>query len=169
MPYSQKQSNGNYDVSRSDDKALFTQSAQPAAGSVVIRKEQFGSFVRLDITLNNARLSVTDAAGSGSSGSLALLTFAQNAILPLGSRQNYTAFAEGAALTTAAGDAVFKMGLGSAAANAGDAALTGTEVDFAPATSNITLSGGTVYRIKTAVYSHMTSRWSCRCSREMEE
>lgn len=48
-----------------------------------------------------------------------------------------TAFAEGAALTGAAGDASFVMGLGSVAANAGDAALTGTEVDFGAVTGTI--------------------------------
>lgn len=122
---------------------LLTQAAQPASGSVKIRQERFGSFVRLDITLNAARITVTDAAGSGSSGSLLLASFMQCGIAPLASRQDYTAFAEGSALTTAAGDAAFVMALGSVAANAGDAALTGTEVDFAPATSTITLSGGT--------------------------
>lgn len=33
----------------------------------------------------------------------------------------------------------------------------------------ITLSGGTVYRIKLAMYSPMTSRWRCQCYREQEE
>lgn len=122
---------------------LFTPAAQPASGSVSIQIEGFGRWITLSIILNAARISVTDAAGSGSSGSLALGTFAQGVVHPISSRQNYTAFAEGAALTGGAGDAVFKMSLGSVAANAGDAALTGTEVDFAPATANITLSGGT--------------------------
>lgn len=144
MPYVEKQVDGNYElVNSAAESSLFTQSAQPASGSVKIKQERFGSFVRLNITLNAARVTVTDAAGSGSSGSLSILTFLQNGIIPLASRQNYTAFAEGSALTGAAGDAVFKIGFGSVAANAGDAALTGTEVDFAPATANITLSGGT--------------------------
>lgn len=138
------QNDDNYVLARTDrEQNLFTPSAQPASGSVTIKQERHGSFVRLDITLNAARVTVTDAAGSGSSGSLSILTFLQNGILPLGSRQNYTAFAEGAALTGGAGDAVFKIAFGSVAANAGDAALTGAEVDFAPATANITLSGGT--------------------------
>lgn len=98
---------------------------------------------RLDFTLAAVSITVTDAAGSGSSGSLKIYGFIQQAVLPLGSRQDYTAFAEGAALTGAAGDAAFVMALGSVAANAGDGALTGTEVDIAPATGTITLSGGT--------------------------
>lgn len=122
---------------------LGAQAAQPAAGSVKLNVRRFGDLYRMDFTFNAARITVTDAAGAGASGSLKLFDFVQAAIIPLASRQDYTAFAEGAALTGAAGDAAFVMGLGSAAANAGDAALTGTEVDFAPVTATITLSDGT--------------------------
>jgi hypothetical protein len=126
---------------------LGTKAAQPAAGSVdiTIKRAKGGldnNVYRMDITLRAARVTVTDAAGSGSSGSLLLFTFNQGAIQPISSRQDYTAFAEGSALTTAAGDAAFVVALGSVAANAGDGALTGTEVDFAPATGTITLSSG---------------------------
>lgn len=123
--------------------AIGTQSAQPASGSVTMALVRHGPMFRMDFTLTAARISVTDAAGSGSSGSLQLFDFAQGGVQILASRQDYTAFAEGAALTGAAGDAAFVMGLGSVAANAGDGALTGTEVDYAPVTSTITLSGGT--------------------------
>lgn len=135
-------------MTRPDVAAIFTQAAQPAAGKVDIQlvwnpnQDGRGPY-RLDITLSAARITVTDAAGSGSSGSLNLGTFVAGAFNPLGSRQDYTAFAEGSALTGGAGDAAFVMALGSAAANAGDGALTGTEVDIAPATATITLSGGT--------------------------
>jgi len=101
-----------------------------------------GSF-RLDFTLAAVSLTVTDAAGSGSSASLKLFDFVQSGVVALACRQNYTAFSEGAALTGGAGDAAFVMGLGSVAANAGDGTLTGTEVDFGAATDTITLSGGT--------------------------
>ncbi len=104
---------------------------------------KLGDVVKLEFTLTAVSIAVTDAAGSGSSGSLKIFDFVQAGIQPLGSRQNYTAFAEGAALTGGAGDAAFVMGLGSVAADAGDGALTGTEVDFAPVTGTITLSGGT--------------------------
>lgn len=110
--------------------------------SVDIRYDQSGTFA-LTFTLTSVSITVTDAAGSGSSGSLKIFDFVQGGVRILGSRQDYTAFAEGAALTTAAGDAAFVMALGSVAANAGDGALTGTEVDLAAATSTITLSGGT--------------------------
>lgn len=101
------------------------------------------ALVRLDFTLAAVSITVTDAAGSGSSGSLKIFDFAPGSIVALACRQDYTAFAEGAALTGAAGDAAFVMALGSVAANAGDGALTGTEVDFGAATSTITLSAGT--------------------------
>lgn len=110
--------------------------------SVDIKYDQSGTFA-LTFTLTAVSLTVTDAAGSGSSASLKLFDFAQGGVVALACRQDYTAFAEGAALTGGAGDAAFVMGLGSAAANAGDAALTGTEVDFGAVTNTITLSGGT--------------------------
>ena len=123
--------------------AIGAISAQPASGSTAVSIERWGKFFALTFTLTAARISVTDAAGSGSSGSLQLFDFVQGGIQVLESRQDYTVFAEGAALTGSAGDAAFVMGLGSVAANAGDGALTGTEVDYAPASSTITLSGGT--------------------------
>jgi len=114
-----------------------------AATGLTLNVERQGFLYLMTFTLNAVSLTVTDAAGSGSSASLKIFDFVQAAVQPISSRQNYTAFAEGAALTGAAGDAAFVMALGSVAANAGDGALTGTEVDFAPATSTITLSGGT--------------------------
>lgn len=114
----------------------------PATG-LACTVQKIGAMVQLDFTLTAVELTVTDAAGSGSSASLKIFDFVQAGIQPIASRQNYTAFAEGAALTGAVGDAAFVMALGSAAADAGDGALTGTEVDFAPATGTITLSGGT--------------------------
>jgi len=110
---------------------------------VKVTHQQFGPFIRSDFTFTAASITVTDAAGSGSSGSLKIYDFPAGAVSWLGSRQDYTAFAEGAALTGAAGDAAFVMGLGTVAANAGDGALTGTEVNISPATGTITLSGGT--------------------------
>jgi hypothetical protein len=125
------------------DSILGTQAAQPAAGSVTMVAVPLGPLFQLTFTLALARLTVTDAAGSGSSGSLKLFDFVQGSISVLGCRQNYTAFAEGAALTGAAGDAAFVMGLGSVAADAGDGTISGTEVDFGSITSTITLSAGT--------------------------
>ena len=119
-----------------------TQASQPAAGSVTLVETINYPYFSLAFTFAAARVTVTDAGASGSSGSLKLYDFAEGVIQMLGSRHNWTAFAEGAALTTAAGDASFVIAFGSAAADAGDGALTGTEVDFG-ATRSITLSGGT--------------------------
>lgn len=126
-----------------DANFATTVGAINAASGLSVTIKKIGSIVTLDFTLTAVSLTVTDAAGSGSSASLKIFDFVQAGIQPLASRQNYTAFAEGAALTGGAGDAAFVMGLGSVAADAGDGALTGTEVDFAPVTSTITLSGGT--------------------------
>ena len=115
---------------------------QPTSGQVKCVAQKEGFIWRLDFELVAARIPVTDAGVSGSSGSLKLIDLAEYALAFLGSRQNYTAFAEGSALTGGAGDAAFVIGLGSVAANAGDNSLTGTEVDFGAAVS-VTLSGGT--------------------------
>lgn len=117
-------------------------SLNAAAGLLLIPRRS-GALWRLDFTLTAVSITVTDAGGSGASGSLKIFDFAEGSILALGCRQDYTAFAEGAALTGAAGDAAFVMGLGSVAANAGDGVLTATEVDFGSVTGTITLSAGT--------------------------
>lgn len=128
-----------------NDSAYIAESvgAAPSVSGLTCEIRKVGHLVRLDFTLTAVSITVTDAAASGSSGSLKIFDFVEQSVIPMGCRQNYTAFAEGAALTTGAGDAAFIMGLGSAACDAGDAALTGTEVDFGSATSTITLSGGT--------------------------
>jgi hypothetical protein len=118
--------------------------AQPASGSVSVAVHRVGPFVRLDFTLSAARISVTDAAGSGSFGALKLWDWGQQALVYMGCRQDYTAFAEGAALTTAAGDAVFDIGVGTVAkAAAADGALGGATDDDIGGEIAITLSGGT--------------------------
>lgn len=137
-------------ISGTDIASLLDQSLNAAAVGAINAATglscaivRIGNLFWLTFTLTAVSLTVTDAGGSGASASLKIFDFAQGSIVPLGCRQNYTAFAEGAALTGAAGDAAFVMGLGSVAANAGDAALTGTEVDFGAVTGTITLSGGT--------------------------
>jgi hypothetical protein len=137
----------NLDEINQDDNATVVGAINAATG-LSVDIERFGNFATLTFTLNAVSIPVTDAAASGSSGSLKIFDFVQAGIQPLASRQDYTAFAEGAALTGGAGDAAFVMGLGSVAANAADGDLTGTEVDFAPKTGTITLSGGTATATK---------------------
>lgn len=120
-------------------------STAPASGTVYLDAAYTDTFpfVMLRFRFDAVRITVTDAAGSGSSGSYKLFDFNEGIVQTLGSRHSFTAFAEGSALTTGAGDAAFVIGFGSVAANAGDGALTGTEVDFGAATGTLTNSGGT--------------------------
>lgn len=116
----------------------------PASGSLAVKAYQFGPFLRYDFTLIAARISVTDGAASGSHGSLKILDLPEGAYTFVGARQNYTAFAEGAALTGAAGDAVFEIGVGTTAiAAAADGTLgNGVNENVGQAVA-VTLSGGT--------------------------
>lgn len=121
-----------------------TLAAQPASGSVAVSVERSGSFFVLTFTFAAARIAVTDGGGSGSHGSLTFFTFNPAVISFLGSRQNYTAFAEGAALTGAAGDAVFEIGIGTTAISAAaDGTLgNGVNENVGQAVA-VTLSSGT--------------------------
>lgn len=91
---------------------------QPTSGRVTCTAVKNNGSVRLDFTLTRLRVPVTDAAGSGSYGTFKLMDLVEGAWSFLGCRQDYTAFAEGAALTTAAGDAVFEIGVGTTAIGA---------------------------------------------------
>jgi hypothetical protein len=123
-----------------------------AAGTIAVRHELTGVVNRSTFTLTNARVTVTDAAASGSYGTLKLFTLPAGSVSYLGCRQNYTAFAEGAALTGAAGDAAFVLAVGTVAvAAAADGALSTTSVDIGAATGTITLSSGTGAGTKTSV------------------
>lgn len=88
---------------------------QPTSGRVECSIVKDNRGARLDFTLTRARIPVTDGAGSGSHGSLKLMDLVEGAWVFGGCRQDYTAFAEGAALTTAAGDAAFEIGVGTTA------------------------------------------------------
>jgi hypothetical protein len=114
-----------------------------ASGTITVDHVRSGAVVHSTFTLAAAQIPVTDAAGSGSYGTLKLLDFPEGALSIIGSRQNYTAFAEGAALTGAAGDAVFEIGLGSVAISAAAAGALGATNDDIGGDVNVTLSGGT--------------------------
>lgn len=117
---------------------------QPTSGRVTCEVVKDNGVARLDFTLTKARVPVTDGAASGSYGTLKLFDFVEGAFSFLGCRQDYTATVEGSALTTAAGDAVYVWGVGTAAAStARDGTLTGTEQDIGTKTGTITNSSGT--------------------------
>lgn len=123
--------------------AVGAVAAAPSSGTVAVSEVRVGPFVQTTFTFTAARIPVTDGAGSGSYGSLKIYDFPEAGISTLGSRQNYTAFAEGAALTGAVGDAVFEIGIGSVAiAAAADGSLGATNDDIG-GDVNVTLSGGT--------------------------
>lgn len=120
---------------------------QPTSGIIRMTADRNGvgpgAFFTLTFTLDKARIPVTDAGASGSYGTLPLMQLEQQGVEWFGCRQNYTAFVEGTALTTGAGDAAFKIGVGTTAiASAADNALATTENDIGAAVS-ITNSGGT--------------------------
>lgn len=118
--------------------------AQPSSGTIAVVEEAIGSLIITKFTLAAARLPVTDGAASGSFGSLKLYDLPEGAVSFLGSRQDYTAFAEGSALTGGAGDAAFVLGLGTGAiAAAADATLGSTTNVNIGASISVTLAGGT--------------------------
>ena len=127
-----------------DDTTPIGNLVQPGSGSISVVEYQFGCFVRSTFTLIAAEITATDGAGSGSHGGYKFYDMPEGAISFLGSRQNYTAFSEGALLTGEAGDAVFEIGVGTTIiAAAADGTLgngAGENVGQAVA---VTLSGGT--------------------------
>ena len=130
---------------RRDRPVAIGTTAQPTSGAVYLdaRFDNYPYF-SLTFTLAAARVPVTDGTTSGSFGSLKIFDFNQGGISFLGCRQDYTAFAEGTALTTGAGDAVHVLGIGTAAiTSARDGTLTGNEQNVGNLTSQITDAGGT--------------------------
>jgi hypothetical protein len=130
---------------RRDKPAAIGTAAQPTSGAVYLdaRYDNYPYF-SLTFTFAAARVPVTDGAGSGSSGTLKIFDFNQGGISFLGCRQDFSAFAEGSALTTGAGDAVHVLGIGTASATtARDGTLTGNEQNVGNVTSQITNVAGT--------------------------
>lgn len=118
--------------------------AASVTGTLATSITRMGSLFRIDFTLTAVRIAVTDGAGSGSYGATKLFDFVAGAVAFLGCRQDYTAFAEGAALTGAAGDAAFEIGVGTTAiAAAADGTLgNGVNENVGQAVA-VTLSEGT--------------------------
>ena len=143
MSYKIKQGNDG-SVEFTDGVITAGTVAQPLAGSITVKEAQFGPFIATTFTLAAARITVTDGAASGSHGSLKIYDMPAGAVSFIGSRQDYTAFAEGAALTGAAGDAVFEIGVGTTAiAAAADGTLGNDVNENVGQAVSVTLSGGT--------------------------
>jgi hypothetical protein len=129
----------DYDINLSKLGAL---AAAPASGTVSVVGKRLGNFWTLDFTLTAAQMTVTDAAGSGSSGSLQLFDFNAGVLHVLSSVMDFTAFTESSGVS--GGDTVFDIGVGSVAiAAAADGVLTGAATyDNIAAKADVTLSGG---------------------------
>lgn len=138
-------------VINEDDLALLAQTNNatlvgeaPATSGLSCSILRNGRDFQLTFTLTAFSVSITDGAASGSHGAGKLFDFAESSIAFMGSRANYTAFAEGAALTGGAGDANFVIGLGTTAISAAaDKSLGSTTQVNVGSSLEITLSGGT--------------------------
>lgn len=128
----------DFDINASKVGTLNT----PASGTISAVIKRLGNFVSIKFTLTAARMTVTDAAGSGSSGSLKLIDLIEGGWHVLSSRMNFTAFTESAGVS--GGDTVFDIGVGTAAiAAAADGVLTASATyDDVAAKGDVTLSNG---------------------------
>jgi hypothetical protein len=129
------------DLNKASSAAAATDVGAVAGTGVTCTITHFSGYVELDFTLTAVAVTWTDAAGSGSSGSIKIFDLVAGAWQSLGCRTNLTITSD--ATLDPSGDLAGVFALGSVAANAGDGALTGTEVDFA-ATKAFTLSSNTL-------------------------
>jgi hypothetical protein len=118
--------------------------ASPASGTVTAVMKYVAGYAQITFTLDAARIAVTDAAGSGSYGSLKLMDMAPGSWHFLSSRVDFTAYSPDG--TGVPNDAVFDIGVGTGAISAAaDGVLTGDATyDNVAAKVDQTLSGGTV-------------------------
>lgn len=119
--------------------------AQPTSGKVEITeiyRAKNAPYYRIDFKFTKARITVTDGAGSGSYGATKFFDFDEGAIIFLGSRQDYTAYASDG--TGVPNDTAFEIGIGTTAiAAAADGTLgNGVNENVGQAVTQ-TLSSGT--------------------------
>lgn len=117
---------------------------KPTIGTLNTSIEAIGSFFVINFELVEVSLTVTDGAGAGSFAVFKLFDFIPGAVAFTGCRQNYTAFAEGSALTTGVGDAAFEIGVGTTAiAAAADGTLGNAVIENVGQAVTITNLAGT--------------------------
>jgi hypothetical protein len=110
-----------------------TLAAVPTSGTVGVRSAEPSTVpvFRLDFGFTAARVPHTDSAGSGSFGTLKLMTFSEGVITLLGSTQRWTVLTDvSGTITTAGNDMVGVIAFGTATATAHDGSLSSTEVDW---------------------------------------
>jgi hypothetical protein len=106
--------------------------------------QRTGACQNLRIEFDGVEITLTDAEGSGSSGSLELGSFLEGwGVLNLGCVQHYESI-HIAPEVTADGDASIVMGVGTAQADAGDGALTGAERNIGDVTDAMVATPGAV-------------------------
>lgn len=125
--------------------ADFGTLTQPTSGRIEvtdIKTNAATGVTRIDFKFLRARITVTDAAGSGSYGAYKFFDFSEQAIAFLGSRQDYTSYVSDG--TGVPNDTAFEIGVGTVAiAAAADGTLgNGTSENVGQAVSQ-TLSSGT--------------------------
>lgn len=138
-------------VINEDDLALLAQTNNatligeaPATSGLSCSVLRNGRDFQLTFTLTALSVAITDAGASGSYGAAKLFDFVESSIAFMGSRANYTAFAEGTDLTGEAGDANFVIGLGTTAISAAADKDLGSTVQVNVGSSlELTLSAGT--------------------------
>jgi hypothetical protein len=106
-------------------------------GVRLVLAEKQGSFFKLSFAFTAT--SITMVNTTGAVGSTKIFDFDAGIVQVLGTQHTWSDLTASSALTGGTGDGTGVIAFGSAAANAGDGALTGTEVDFG-ATRAFTMS-----------------------------
>jgi hypothetical protein len=116
--------------------------AAPASGTTAVTIARIGNFFYLTFTLTTARIAVTDGAASGSHGATKLFDFAEQGVVFLGCRQNYTAYvADG---TGVPADDAFVIGVGTTAISAAaDGVLAAAEQNIGASLAQTLVAGTT--------------------------
>jgi hypothetical protein len=126
MPYKMHQPvNGSIRITDAIETTVAAGS--PAAGSITVKEEQFGSFHKTTINLNAARVSVTD---TNAYGSLKVLDFPEGRVLVLGATASIRWAVTSARAGTINDNAEMDWSVGSAAAS--NVTLATTMVDMIP-------------------------------------
>lgn len=113
--------------------------SRPATAGIDVDIERVGPrLYLLNFTLTSLAVAITDAGAGGAGGGTKIFDLVEGLWQCLGCTQNLT-FTSDTTLDVA-GDLAFIHALGSAAANAGDGALTGTEADWAAVSGTVTLT-----------------------------
>lgn len=125
MGYKQYQQNGSFRIT--DAPEVVGSITQPETGEIRIKREQFGSFSKITLTLDNVPQAVVNGTEYQSTK---IYTFPEGRILVLGCIATLQQKTTSALATTLSSGSTGAIALGSAAAS--NVSLTGTMVDLMP-------------------------------------